>query len=252
MMKLPDPEAELANMREAIENDLQTAQGYNALGKALYTEFKRYDEACQCFKKSIEINPNYSDAHFNLANILRDMCLYDEALEKYQQVIKLEDHAYFYHNHAHLLQRLGRYKQSKHKWKETYLAYKRHENDDPFISDPWYYIYYGSLCQEIFRDFKSAEQQYLRSRNIDPNNHNAYFALAKLYLEQKENAISDSETDGKIRNVSNFKAWEAFRHAENLLLEKCKDGQDIASLLDLASPTTNTPKSSISSAASPT
>ena len=247
MTKLPDPEAELASMRQSIETDLHTAQGYNALGKALYTEFKRYDEACQCFKQSIELDEKYADAHFNLANILRDMCFYDEsvragtsfcaydeALEKYQQVIKIEDHAYFYHNHAHLLQRLGRYKQSKHKWKDTYLAYKRHENDDQFVSDPWFYIYYGSLCQEIFRDFKTAEQQYIRARNIDANNHNAYFALAKLYLEQKENTISDTDADGGKRNISNFKAWESFRHAEKLLLEKCKDGQEISSMLDLA------------------
>lgn len=234
MMKLPDPEAELISMRHTIESEFSTAAGYNALGRALYTEFKRYDEARQCFNKAIQVDPEYADAHFNLGNLLRDMFLYDEAMEKYQLVVKIEDHAYFYHNHAHVLQKLGRYKQSKHKWKETYLAYKRHENEDQFVSDSWFHIYFGSLCQEIFRDFKAAEQLYIKAKNIDPNNHNAYFALAKLYLEQKESAISDDDMDGKTRNVANFKAWEAFRHAEKLLLGKCTDGQDTANLLDLA------------------
>jgi protein O-GlcNAc transferase len=49
----------------------------------------KLEEAASCFKKSIEINPDFSKAYSNLGNVLRDKGYYPEAISFYQKALQL-------------------------------------------------------------------------------------------------------------------------------------------------------------------
>lgn len=58
-----------------------------------------------CFKKAIEINPAFADAHCNLASIYKDMGSITEAIEFYKNALKFKsDFPDAYCNLAHCLQ----------------------------------------------------------------------------------------------------------------------------------------------------
>lgn len=61
--------------------------------------------ALDCFKKAIEINPSFADAHCNLASIYKDMGNITEAIEFYKNALKLKpDFPDAYCNLVHCLQ----------------------------------------------------------------------------------------------------------------------------------------------------
>lgn len=228
-----DPEAELKTFCSTVLANLNTAEGQNLIGSTLYYHFKRYEEARRYFDKAIQMKPDLADAYFNLGNLLRDMFLYDEAIAQFERAIACKNHSYYYHNHADILQKLGRYKQARKKWREAADAYLRCEEDTDSPPDTWFYLYYSYICHEVFKDYASAEQALEKSLKLDPNNYASYYTLARVYLEQQENALSDSEADRKLRNVCNFKAWHAFRQAERLMKQKDKAATDPTTRLDL-------------------
>jgi tetratricopeptide (TPR) repeat protein len=71
------------------EKLLGTERGYNNRGFA-YLELDRYPEALSDFRKAIALNPNYSDAHFNIGIAYFKQNRIDEALQSYNQAIALK------------------------------------------------------------------------------------------------------------------------------------------------------------------
>ncbi|MCL2510910.1 MAG: tetratricopeptide repeat protein [Bacteroidales bacterium] len=51
---------------------------------------KDYDSAIGYFEKAIELNPDYTDAYFNLGQVYLNQQNYDEAIENYEKAIKLK------------------------------------------------------------------------------------------------------------------------------------------------------------------
>jgi tetratricopeptide (TPR) repeat protein len=228
------PEEELKAFHTAVFANFRPADANKMIGSTLYYDFKRNEEACTHFVKAIQLDPQLADAYFELANVQRDMYLYDESIDNYKRAISIKAHSYYYHNHADILQKLGRYKEARHKWLDAVHGYLKYEQDTAATPDTWFYIYYGYICLDIFKDYAAAEQAFTRSLKRDPNNYYAHLILAKLYLEQEDNTLSDSEADRKTRNLCNYKAWNAYRHAETLLKRKNQNELDVETLLDLA------------------
>ena len=78
--------------RTALKRDESNARAHFELGEA-YNE--NYDvnmknEAMQEYKKAIQLNPNYIEAHFRLASIYRVKNMFDRASEEYNKVIELD------------------------------------------------------------------------------------------------------------------------------------------------------------------
>lgn len=68
-------------------------------------ELQNITGALVCFKKAIEINPTFADAHCNLASIYKDMGRINEAIESYKNALKFQPHfPDAYCNLAHCLQ----------------------------------------------------------------------------------------------------------------------------------------------------
>jgi len=49
----------------------------------MYYNKKIFDKAAEQFKKAVENSPKSAMAHYNLANVYREMKMYDEAIEEY-------------------------------------------------------------------------------------------------------------------------------------------------------------------------
>jgi len=67
--------------------DLDTDIGFATFAK-VSLGLKKYDEAIFAYKKVLEINPNYPDAQFNLANVYFLWEKYEEAVMVYDNIIK--------------------------------------------------------------------------------------------------------------------------------------------------------------------
>lgn len=56
-------------------------------------------EAIRCLKYSIQLEPNFPDAHNNLGNALKEDNRLDEAIESYRAALRLKpDHPHAYSN----------------------------------------------------------------------------------------------------------------------------------------------------------
>ena len=91
------------NAKEALETSilcLETPETYLELGN-LYSELKSFEESINCFKKAIELNQAYSDAHFNLGNSYIDMKDNKLAFDSYINVLKIDP------NHSGALNCIG-------------------------------------------------------------------------------------------------------------------------------------------------
>lgn len=59
-----------------------------------YNKLRLYDKAIATFKKALELDPNYADAHNNLGTVYKANGLWEKALEEFKQAtLSNPDHA---------------------------------------------------------------------------------------------------------------------------------------------------------------
>jgi len=61
----------------------------NHLGTVLYNQAK-FSEALARFRRALELNPMYLNAHINLGNVYRQLADYDAALKQYDEALKID------------------------------------------------------------------------------------------------------------------------------------------------------------------
>ena len=67
-----------------------------------------FSGAKMAFTEAIDLKEDFAPAHFNLANVLRDLCAYEEAAASYEACIGLEpDHHKFLNDFGNLLTKLN-------------------------------------------------------------------------------------------------------------------------------------------------
>ncbi len=71
---------------------LQNIQG------VVHTELKNYQLAKNLFIKVVNLNPNYTDGHYNLANVYNKLDETEKAIESYNKVIELDINYFKAHN----------------------------------------------------------------------------------------------------------------------------------------------------------
>lgn len=69
----------------------ETAEEWLEKGQVAY-EAENYDEAIQCIKKAIALDPNHAKAHYKLGIMYDTKGLFDEAIFEYKQTLKIDPH----------------------------------------------------------------------------------------------------------------------------------------------------------------
>ena len=77
----------LRNLDSAIGNNPTFAKLYNVKGACL-VELGKFNDAINCYGRSIELDPCYAQAHNNLGVIFEKIGNYDEALQSFDAAIK--------------------------------------------------------------------------------------------------------------------------------------------------------------------
>ncbi|MDR1006833.1 MAG: tetratricopeptide repeat protein [Bacteroidales bacterium] len=86
--------------KKAIELEPDYAYAYNGMGNAYSDWNGNYKNAIECYKKAIELNPDYADAYYNMGNAYGAWNgQYEKAIECYEKAIELDpDYAEAYNN----------------------------------------------------------------------------------------------------------------------------------------------------------
>ena len=103
----------LVHIRRASELDPLSLVVSVGLGRILDLA-RRHDEAIEQFGKTLDMEPNFAEAHFDLAMAYRHKGLYAEAVDATRRALELSPHSLLYDSHlAHLFARLGREEEAR-------------------------------------------------------------------------------------------------------------------------------------------
>ena len=78
--------------RRALLGDPANAAFHNNLGGSILGAQGSIDDAIACFERAVALKPDYTEAHYNLANVLRAKGRFDIAASHYERVIALVPH----------------------------------------------------------------------------------------------------------------------------------------------------------------
>ena len=112
------PDEAVACYRRALELKPDFAEAHNNLGNALQDQGK-LDEAVACYRRALELKPDFAEAHNNLGNALKDQGKLDEAVACYRRALELKpDYAEAHNN-------LGNAFKDQGKLDEAVACYRR-------------------------------------------------------------------------------------------------------------------------------
>ena len=189
---------------------------YNFKGTCFYS-LKQYNKAVDCYQKAIKINPDYAEAHYNLANVFHEIGRIDAAIKGYEQATHFKpDYPEAFNNLGLVFQEIGKFK----------LAITSYEKALTIKPD------YAEVHSNIGKLYKEQDQIYLsinhykKSLNINPNYLEAHFNLGISLkdLGQLDGAIACYENALKI-NPDHIESQSnrlfAFNYSTNYDPEYC-------------------------------
>ena len=199
----------IKNFNQSLKIEFDQEETHMLLGFA-YKAVKKYNDAIFCFKNAVNIEPQYFEAHMQLAEIFN--FLDDEiAVVHYENALELEPDnklalfgkAWFYHKqkewdqaiesyynlldvdytHADANYNLG----SIHLELKNYDMARNHFADVISTYSEHYKAYYAKgHCNEVLGNVKQAEVDYKRAIEIYPGYKNALEALRRLQNNNKK------------------------------------------------------------------
>ena len=201
-------------------------------------EFKKYDEAMQSYRKSLEMNPNFAETHRKIAYLLVRDQKFEEAQKEFETAKKLEP------KDPLTFQNLGEIYLAKKELEKARIEFENCLKMDPRYSSA--HIGLGSIYLEQGNKVK-AQQSFETAVKLDPDNGDAQFMLGALYMEQKqmdkaEKALkaaqrsekydTDPEVFSRLGTIYLFK--NDLEHAEEALATAAKlDPGDVGALNNL-------------------
>jgi Tfp pilus assembly protein PilF len=87
-----DYKSAYSEFQQAVQLDEGLADAHNGLGLLLHLNYQKFPEAEVQYKRALEIQPAFPEAHVNLGNLYLDEGRYDEAIAQYE--IALNDMLY--------------------------------------------------------------------------------------------------------------------------------------------------------------
>ena len=210
---------------------------------ACYAALGQLEEAVKNYEDALAIKPDYSDASYNLGNVLKDLGHLEKAVESYKKTIAIEPHYYAaQHNLGVTLQDLGLLNDAAEQYEQTLNI--KPDNIEARINLGYVYQLLGQL-EEAVTQYDSilsiypenlealnnlgiinrelgypdeAISYYKKALEIDPGYAGAYYNLGFIYqdlgqvedsIEQYEKAISISDHAWSYHNLSYLKEFKA-------------------------------------------
>jgi tetratricopeptide (TPR) repeat protein len=160
--------------RKALAVNPNYADAHNNLASALL-EQEKLDEAIAHYREALEINPHYADAHNNLASALLQQGKLDEAFAHYQKALELDPkHAGVHFNLGNVLLQLG-------KLDEAIAHYQKGLQIKPRYDEG-----HNNLGAALYRQGKLAEAvaHYRSALEINPRYAKAHYNLGNALCQQ--------------------------------------------------------------------
>ncbi len=200
--------------QKTLEIQPENTDALNNLGGVLQAQGK-LDEAVAYYKKAISIKPDSAEAHYNFGNALKEQGKLDKAVASYQKVVSIKpDFAEAYHNLGYALQEQGR-------MEEAVASYQKAISIKPDLAEAYNNI---GLHYEKMNDLTKAEKYIAKALSISPDVANINYAQSVI-LRRKgkiDDAIQLLESFD-IKNISdqiaarniNFELGKLYDRKEN-------------------------------------
>ena len=147
---------------------------WKVLGAAL-KKMGKIKESLVASQKSVELDPQDAEAHYNLGNTLKEQGRLKEAEASYRQAIVLKpDYAEAYYNLGNTLKGLGRLKEAEASYRQAIVL-------KPDYAEAYYNL--GNTLKGLGR-LKEAEASYRQAIALKPDNTGVHFSLGVLYNKQ--------------------------------------------------------------------
>ena len=159
------------NADPAIESANLKSRGNEFLSKG------KLDEAADCYRQAISLNPRHAEAHLNLGFVMREQGLHDDAARSLRQAIQinpeLEDAFYI----------LGTIAEEHGDFKAAieYLSKAIELN-------PTFEVARRDLCRALYRggQYESAEKTIEKGMSLNPDNADFHYYLGNLRMHEKQ------------------------------------------------------------------
>ncbi len=163
-------------IRRAIESDDRVAIFYVSLGNSYQTE-DRFDEAVECYRNALRLDPNSVEALCNLGNTLREQKNYSAAINCYQRCLEINSHLPEVYNNLGLAHQ-----------NQDNLAAAQKSLQRAIELRPEYAEAHNNLA-DVYRqqsNFDEALQHYRRAFSLMPTNAAIAFNLGLILQLQND------------------------------------------------------------------
>ena len=175
--------------RKSIEINPDFAEAHNNLG-VLLSELKRYPEAEKEYREALRINPDYAAAHSNLGLLFSELKRYPEAEKEYREALRINpDYALAHYNLGGLLSELKRYPEAEKEYKEALRI-------NPDYAEAHNNL--GILLSELKR-YEETEKEYKDALRINPDLADVHYNLGILLSELKRYEEAEKEYKDALR-----------------------------------------------------
>ena len=180
-----------------LEPQSANAEQHYQLGDVLYKQ-NLLEEAIVCYRRAIELKPNYAQAYFQIGEVLNKLNKWDKAVIAYSRALKLNKHL------PHIYQKLGNVIQNRIKLDEKralelyiHAIEQNPENEAVYLQaieiksdEPELYLKLGALLLQHKR-IDEAIFAYHKAIELQPENSELRLKLGDLLMEQEQwnNAI---------------------------------------------------------------
>ncbi|MCH7884920.1 MAG: tetratricopeptide repeat protein [Planctomycetes bacterium] len=177
--------------KDVIAKRPENERGYLGLGSNYFRQNK-IDDAETAFRKAIELDPTYADAHYNLGNCLFRKRLYTEAAEAYRESLRVgRGSAATYYNLANALKKLGQRENALKHYRRAIRLNPRHAKA---------MVNMGNTLREMEK-LDEALEQYHRAVKIAPSHFMAHYYMGVVlgFQGELEQAIKAYDKALKIK-----------------------------------------------------
>lgn len=189
----------LQNAYKKNVDQLDATDWFNKGNNAYFN--KEYDKAKSFFLRSIELNPDFSEAYNNLGLVYHEQGNYTDAIECFHEMLEV------FPNNSDAYYQLGSLYSLKGNYSDAIKYYKKAIELNPDNYDAYYFL--GSRYKKQ-GNFSDAIKCYKKAIELNPNDSDVYKNLGVIY-EKQGNYFDAIECLRKSARLGNVDAQNALR-----------------------------------------